>query len=608
MSKAQTKKGRATIKQVVGTVLPPSRVSFHCENFINFKFEQEYEDAQEKLEKLKKKDVEAPAHPERLKAKASTAETERHKKEMDKYKEEYAAYKASASEDYQKAKTIADVVLRLERLHGLLTQEGKQHKNEKLSESEAAAVKHLQMVLSDELIPKRAKEDDDAFAARRAAFAEHPTAYAKYTKDTDLNDPESVQELVDALKVKPHVELFLSLAELSGERPRSSAPVFVCITAAVEAVVGELVSTAMRNLSDRIKDARRLDPQILGCDPAQLENLHFWALARDSPHMRALVAREQRRIRHEAAVRELARRHARVRIRNRKLGVATAPFSPQSFDDEEVLGGFARKQVILKEKKVKGSEGVTKTVEVVKYFWRGIDQEYTPDEEKAAAEHNFVHYIHAICEMKRDEVADTEENGEELLKSKISKKFTAFMSDVVIDVIRTIALQLDIRMHPRGEKPKTTKTIKYGLVIDVVRQVLVLRHGELTAPHKKLFTDMEAKVEKLKEHKTALGTKASAVPNGKPASAAAAVAAAAEESPPVKPKPAAKAGAGAAQSEAPKKAAASAIESDDEDDDDDDDDEDSAEAPVPKTPEKSEAPKAAASPAAKTPSRAVARK
>jgi len=505
MSKANSKAARITTAGITGLTFPPSRFARHCSHALNASNDEQHSKLEKDLFELKKKDATKPKGPERLKTNHTKAQKTAHEAAIKTHQEALKEYNNYSSKDYKTAELVADTVLKLRQLKDVLTQEGKETKNDKLNASERAAVDHLKVILSDQPVPKRKTESDADFLERKKKFK--APGYSKLVAGADLDDPEAIQARIDKLKDRPNVDLFLQLNDLSGERPRSSGPVYVAIAACAESVAKELVDHALREMQRQ--KAKTLVPSILVGDMPKLEQLHFWALCRDLPHMRTLIARETRLALYTQEYKNKLKPYktARKEYLNTHRGQDVPKFKDfemdgpeEKFEEREVRAGFAIRVV---------PEGTNKKGEPKRprYIWKGLDN---PDEVKHEEDPDFVHYVRIMCDEKRKELTSYGTTYEHLTEIKISKKFTCFLSDLIVDLTDAISRQLSIRLNPSGDRAKHMKTIKYELVVDVVKQVLTWCHTSLDATQSALLTSMSDAAKALKEHKTAKNPKAAA--------------------------------------------------------------------------------------------------
>jgi hypothetical protein len=523
------------VTEITNLTIPPSRIATLLDSDLNEAFQAESKRCTEALETLKKTGKAKPEHPKALGAKAEKSEKVQHAKEMEEYQNQMKVYRSYTSKEFSAVKAAYQVVVKLQRINALLAKpldkDGK--KGVPLTAAETSELSQLKAELTGTMRPRGEDETDASFEKRQSKFkaANYPALIRGADgKVLNLNNRAEVQaHITKMLTTDARIKLFLENKGISTQRYRSSEQAPIAIATSAQIAVRQLIEFAFHSQAMANNGVKTLSPEHLdgideaAADPEQQADLCYYTLLRDMPHMKAVKARSLRRaaymVSHDNARKQHAIKHKRElkrvdglvkRARDNasskgedeseaakaiRKNAVFSTFKYPSFEEVEAENGHA----ICVAQTYKDKDGANQTRKL--YYWHNIDAQADGEEEKS----DLVHYAKVLCDSVREDLASIYPNIDTVI---ISKSMKRFISNIIIDYAKALVAQIDIRANPTTtaanevETKRKIKTVKYELVVDIVKQLLVFTTGQLTEDQEGMINDMNEKAKALKTHRT----------------------------------------------------------------------------------------------------------
>ena len=323
--------------------------------------------------------------------------------------------------------------------------------------------------------------------------------YKRIYKNTDLNNPEQIETLLNILRTKNEkLDLFIRKDEYSHLKVRFNDEGIIAITIIAEAIMRECYTHAMQVACSQKKKTVQTR-HIIGDG---YDKLPLFILYKNLPHFNALVERKLRNDRYEAEhdlqkkrlifgeKKRLAKYGTKCDIKSIKSEIDQLP----SFNDVEVSNGNAVKSVIKVVDK-KTNEEKNKNV----YEWKNIDYDEDPVNKP-----NFTFYISKLFkDITGDDLLNEQMDYSENVKT--SKSIKDFLNKHYLDFIQLLLPKLRLLINYSGIKTVDGNTVNTALKL-ILSDLYTSNDGviELNGEHKDIFSGIEHGFTLLKNHTEAI--------------------------------------------------------------------------------------------------------
>lgn len=438
---ATVAKPRLNLPSKVGIGLSTARIRRWLDrNGLNKLYQTEIDKCDDYLKKMKQ--AGGPANPGAAPKKLESQDDAAFNVVYNTWKTSYDNYKNFYSAEYNKVFDVYVCYKLLRKLSELLRHTDP---SKKVSEE----ILGLTSVLQDKPRPQRSDEDAAKYQKYCSEYVK--TNYASLCKDCNLENPSSIESCLNDLR-EAHADLqqFLRKEEMSHLKVRFNDAGILCVVTGCEAITTECIKYAIQSANSEEKKIIQPDHIISG----KIHESPLFCMFESLPHYQALVARDVRRVKHAAddkAKRVVMTREAREKARaaGKTYTVADRPdFTVlKTFEEQEVLDGYARKDTVKPGKKAKNSE------ERDVYLWKGIDKDESPDDDDT----NFEFYITALYNKVKTTVFA--ENPSAGATMKISKSIKQFLSKQITDFLALLAPIFRILIDYNNVKTIDKKTV-----------------------------------------------------------------------------------------------------------------------------------------------------